>query len=152
VLGLRGDVRCGGAFGSWRLDVAKQLARVVAALGAAGLAAPRDAIAFGYSQGALLAEGLCARCPAAYSRAVLIGAPRAPSPASFRRARGAVMMAGQFDAKQVMKDGARALAAAGVPSTYIEIAGARHGPMGDGERVMGAAFAWLEANAKPAGP
>ncbi len=151
VLGLQGDRSCGGAFRSWTLDAARQQARVAAALRAAGEGEPRDAIVIGYSQGALLAEQFSARFPAAYSRAILIGAPRVPSAANFGRARGVVMMAGQFDARQIMKDGARALAARGVPSTYVEIPGARHGQMGDGDRFMGEAFAWLEAHAKPAG-
>jgi hypothetical protein len=38
-----------------------------------------------------------------------------------------------------------------VLATYIEIAGARHGQLGDGNRVMGEAFAWLEAKEKLAG-
>ena len=58
------------------------------------------------------------------------------------------MMAGELDRQDQMKTGMRALRAAGVPVTFIEIPGARHGAMGiTPEQTMGQALDWLAANA-----
>ena len=104
----------------------------------------------GYSEGASRAEALAQRFPDRYSRVILIGAPVAPSALRLAKVRGAVMMAGERDAQEPMKAGARALVAASIPATFIGIPGASHGQMGDGERLMRQAFDWLWAHEKPA--
>jgi pimeloyl-ACP methyl ester carboxylesterase len=155
VIAPQGDQACGSTpFRRWSPDIDKLNARVEAALRAAGYTDPsgwRDMVVIGYSEGASRAEALAQRFPERYSRAILIGAPAPPSAARLAGVRGAVMMAGERDAQETMKIGARALSAAGIPVTYIMIPGASHGQMGDGERVMREALDWLWANAKPAG-
>jgi hypothetical protein len=47
-----------------------------------------------------------------------------------------------------MREGARRIAAAGIPATYLEMPGCTHGNVADGERVFGEAFDWLAANAR----
>ena len=54
-----------------------------------------------------------------------------------------------LDAKEVMKQGTRLLQSAGIPATYIEMPGARHSQITEGERVMEQAFAWLATNERP---
>jgi pimeloyl-ACP methyl ester carboxylesterase len=154
VIAPQGDEACGSSpFRRWSPDIDKLNARIEAALKAAGYEEPsvvRDRVAIGYSEGASRAEALAHRFPERYSRVILIGAPAAPSAVRLRAVRGAVMMAGDRDAQEPMKAGMRSLLAASIPATFIAIPGAAHGGMGDGERVMRAAFDWLWANAKPA--
>lgn len=154
VIAPQGDQACGVApFRRWSPDIDKVEERISAALQAAGYEDPslvQDRIAIGYSEGASRAEALAQRFPERYSRVILIGAPAAPSAARLRAVRGAVMMAGDRDAQEPMKAGMRSLLAASIPATFIAIPGAAHGQMGDGERVMRDAFAWLWANEKPA--
>jgi alpha-beta hydrolase superfamily lysophospholipase len=59
------------------------------------------------------------------------------------------MMAGDMDATAPMEHAARALAAAGVRTTYLEMPHARHGQMGDSERLMGQALDWVFADDAP---
>jgi predicted esterase len=156
VIGLQGDVSCGGPWRQWSGDVEGLHRRVEAAFVAAGLGAGADEeiLLMGYSQGASRAEALAARHPERYTRVVLMGAPTTPSAARLKGLRGAVMMAGERDRQDHMKAAARALQAAGVPATYIALPNATHGSLGgapgDGERVMRRAFEWLWANAPPA--
>jgi hypothetical protein len=84
---------------------------------------------------------------------VLIGAPSAPSVDRLRRLRGVVLLAGEGDAgaRALMKPAVPRLSAAGVPATYMEMPGAPHASMADGERVMEEVFSWLETNERPAG-
>ncbi len=149
VIGLAGDVSCGGPWRMWGPDVAGLDRRIEEAFRAAGrpLEPGEEVVAMGYSQGATRAEALAARFPGRYTRVVLMGGPTAPSVARLRGVKSAVMMAGERDRQDLMKAGARALTAAGVPATYIAFPGAAHGSMGsqpgDAERVMEQAFAWL---------
>jgi len=146
MLGLQGDVSCGGDYRRWSFDLARQNARIEAGFAAAGEPEPgqlKDVVLIGYSQGARLAEGLAHAYPERYTRVILIGDPADPSAARLATVRAAVMMAGELDAKAHMKSAARALTASGVPTTYLEMPGARHGQMGDAERLMGAALDWV---------
>jgi predicted esterase len=145
AIALQGDVPCGsGVERRWSLDVEKIDRRVAVAFEAAGIdAAGKELVLIGYSEGASRAEAMAARWPERYSRVVLIGSPRAPSPKNLGRVRAAVMMAGDHDNHPLMRDADKALRAADVPSTFILIPGARHGEMGEGEKVMADAFAWL---------
>lgn len=154
VMALQGDIDCGnGVFRKYMADPARQDARIRKARSAVCGDAAGDAdeiTIVGYSQGAWLAEAMAQRFPERYARVVLIGAPKVPSVARLRQARGAVMISGTLDAPYRMKQGAEALRAAGVPATYLEMPGARHGQLLDAERLMGEALTWLDANARPA--
>jgi predicted esterase len=151
VIGLQGDLSCGGPWRQWSGDVEGLHRRIDAAFRAAGFeGAGDDVVIMGYSQGATRAEALAARHPERYTRVVLMGAPTTPSAARLKQVRGAVMMAGERDRQDHMKAAARALSAAGVAVTYIPLPGATHGSLGatpgDGERVMKKAFDWLWAD------
>ncbi|APR75650.1 Hypothetical protein A7982_00996 [Minicystis rosea] len=153
VLGLSGDIDCGGSNRKYVPDPVAANERVERALlaieGPEGpCAAGSDLVIVGYSQGAYLAEKLAARFPERYTRLVLIGAPTTPSPANLERARGVVNISGELDATYRMKEGTKALTDAGVPSIYLEMPGARHGEMRDAEALMGEAFDWLDTHAR----
>ncbi|MRG96593.1 hypothetical protein [Polyangium spumosum] len=153
ILAVRGDIPCdeAGTLRRHSFNLDKLDARVRAAFEASGGAAA-DLVLVGHSQGAFLGERLAEQWPARYSRLILIGAPTEPSAARLRHVRGAVMVSGELDVTARMQQAAAELQAAGIPSTYLEMPGARHGQMGDAERVFGEAFAWLEANALPPRP
>jgi hypothetical protein len=57
-----------------------------------------------------------------------------------------VAISGTRDNASVMRRGAEAVAAAGVPATFIPIPNATHGQMGDGNRVIGHALDWIRAH------
>lgn len=151
VLALQGDISCGGegVFRKYSFALEPTDARIREALAAVGGEA-RDLTLIGYSQGAYVAERLAARWPDRYARVVLLGAPTTPLLSRLRDVRGAVMISGEFDAKYRMKDGARTLAAAGIPATYLEMPDAHHGQMTEAERIMDEALDWLDANSRPA--
>ncbi|MDI1436040.1 alpha/beta hydrolase [Polyangium sorediatum] len=153
ILAVRGDTPCngGGVLRKHSLDLDKLDARIRAAFEVSGGEA-KDLVLVGHSQGAYLGERLAEQWPERYSRLILIGAPTEPSAARLRHVRGAVMVSGQYDVTTRMKQAAAELQAAGIPSTYLEMPGAKHGQMGDAERVFGQAFAWLEKNALPRRP
>ncbi len=146
LIAPQGDVACGdGPWAAWSKDIDALDARIVGtfrALGEDGLI--EDVALIGYSQGATRAEALARRFPERYTRLVLIGAPDVPSPRGLSRLRAAVMMAGDRDNQAVMKAGAEAFRAAGIPSTFQPIPEARHGEMGPHpERTMRRALDWL---------
>lgn len=147
VIGIEGDAPCGGngSFRSFSWDAAKLHARIEKALGAAGASAipPEGITLVGYSQGAALGEQLASRWPARYTRLVVIGAPTDPSPASFARSRGVVMMSCARDVPTRMRDASKKLARTGVPSTYVEMPGCTHGNLTEGDRVFEEAFDFL---------
>lgn len=150
LIAPQGDRRCGsGPWAMWSADLDALDARIVAAFRALGEKDPvNDIVIMGYSQGATRAEALARKWPERYTRLISMGAPRAASSRGLEHLRSAVMMAGELDRKDQMKAGMRALRAAGVPATFIEIPGARHGAMGKTpERTMGEALDWLRANA-----
>ena len=137
-----------------RSDIDALDARIVAAFRALGERDPiDDIVAMGYSQGATRAEALARKYPQRYTRLVLLGAPSAARASGLRALRGAVMMAGQRDRHDRMTAGVRALAAIGVPCTFIEIPEATHGAMGPTpEQTMGQALEWLFTHSKPPAP
>lgn len=148
VVAVDGDRPCGAAgngFRSFSWDPVKQDARLRAALAAAG-AAPSDLEGLtlvGYSAGAGIGELMVQRWPKRYARVVLIGAPSDPSPPLLSHARAVVTMSCARDVPGRMREGARRIAAGGVPATYLEMPGCTHGNIADGERVFSAAFDWL---------
>lgn len=150
VLGLTGDKDCGGGLHSYTVDAEVQQQRLehaLASLGADG-EVKRPEVVIGYSQGATVAERLASAY--AYPFVVLIGAPREPSPDHLERARAVVMISGEKDmAKPKMKAAREACEAAGIPAHYIEMPGARHGELPDGDAVVGEALAWMREHARP---
>ncbi|MDI1450764.1 hypothetical protein [Polyangium sp. 6x1] len=153
ILAIRGDTPCddAGVLRRHSFDLDKLDARIRAAFEVSGGVAD-DLVLVGHSQGAYLGERLAEQWPQRYSRLVLIGAPTEPSAARLRHVRGAVMVSGEYDVTTRMKQAATELQSAGIPATYLEMPGAKHGQMGDAERVFGEAFTWLEANALPRKP
>ena len=148
VVAIDGDVPCVPGFRSFSWDAARLDARIRAALAAAGQSAfPEEGVTLvGYSQGAALAEQLVQRWPARYTRLVLIGAPTDPSPSHFRTAKGVVTMSCSLDVPWRMKEAARGIARAGVPSRYVEMPGCTHGNIGKGDETLGAAFDFLRGD------
>lgn len=148
LMAPQGDVKCGrGPWAKWSGDVSALNARIEDGFRALGLEALEDVLVIGYSQGATRAEQLARKWPERYTRLILMGAPQATSARGLERLRGAVMMAGERDRKDLMRTGARALAAAGVPAVFQIIPEATHGAMGPvPEKTMGEALDWLWSN------
>jgi len=146
----QGDKPCQGPWASWSNDLEALDARIVGAFRRLGQTNPiADVTVIGYSQGALRAEDLARRWPERYTRLVLIASPRAASARGFAGVRSAVMMAGERDRQDLMKQGAQALAKAGIPSTFMVIPEATHGAMGPTpEKTMGDALDWLFMHAR----
>jgi pimeloyl-ACP methyl ester carboxylesterase len=150
VVALDGDLPCPGApgFRSFSGDAARQHGRIEAALAAAGVVAvPAEGLTLiGYSLGATIAERLVERWPGRYTRVVLIGSPRDPSPARVRSARAVVTMSCSLDVPGRMRNGARNISAAGAPAAYFEMPGCTHGNLTDGDRIFGEVFGWLSSH------
>jgi pimeloyl-ACP methyl ester carboxylesterase len=101
-------------------------------------------IVVGYSEGAARAEALVARSPSRFSRAVLIGAPDAPTANDLRHARAVATMAGDRDRRDLMMLGVQSLGAVHVPARFFLLPNASHGEMGpEGGKVMTEALQWL---------
>jgi pimeloyl-ACP methyl ester carboxylesterase len=152
LIAPQGDRLCGrGPWAAWSGNLEALDARIVAAFSALGDSGPiEDVVIMGYSQGATRAEALARRWPQRYTRLVLMGAPQATSARGLGAVRGAVLMAGERDRRDLMKESARALAAAGIPSRFMIIPEATHGAMGPTpEKTMGEALDWLWENQKP---
>jgi hypothetical protein len=147
VLGIDGDQACAPNFRSFSWDPAKQDARFRAALLAAGLTdADVDAGGFtlvGYSSGADIGQLMAQRWPERYTKLVLIGAPSDPMVARIARADAVVTMSCSRDVPGRMKDAARRIELAGIPSEYVEMPGCPHGYITDGEHVFGDTFDFL---------
>jgi len=141
----QGDVLCGaGPWSTWSGDISKLDGRICRAFDALGRGGSEEIALIGYSLGATLALRMARRWPERYTRLVLIAAPEAPTGAGLKGVRSTVMMAGELDRKDLMRKGAAAMRAAGIPSTFMVLPGARHGDMGaEAERVMGEALDWL---------
>jgi predicted esterase len=148
LMAPQGDVKCGrGPWAKWSGDVNALHARIESGFRALGVDALEDVLVIGYSQGATRAEQLARKWPERYTRLILMGAPQATSARGLERLRGAVMMAGERDRKDLMKTGTRALTAAGVPAVFQIIPEATHGAMGPvPEKTMGEALDWLWSN------
>ncbi len=146
IVAIDGDRSCGVAgFHSFSGDDKKTLARIEAALAAAGRASiPEGGITLvGYSQGASIAERLTALHPDKFTRIVLMGSPKDPVVARIKTARAVATMSCALDVPHRMKSAAKRLEAAGVPARYFEMPRCTHGNIEDGERVFGEVFGWL---------
>jgi predicted esterase len=153
LLSVQGDIPCKGRPGRrrWSTDAAGIQRRVDAAIEAAsrGLGRPLKAAEvtlMGYSEGALRAELLATTFPARYPRVILGGEPRAPRAAGFTPQQAVATLAGERDAQQPMREGAKALEEAGVRARFWVLPQARHGQYGPAaEQVLGEVFGWLSA-------
>jgi predicted esterase len=152
ILSLVGDNRCKHSTrtqwteGATAIDrrATKAIAAVEAAL---GIDLDEDArIAVGYSQGALKAEALATRFPKRYPRAVLIAGPRAPRDESLHEAKSVLLMAGDLDARDHLREAAKKLTKRGNRAQFVELPGARHGEYGvKAEPTMESGLSWLVA-------
>ena len=152
LIAPQGDVSCGGPFSKWSGDVVALDARITRAFQALGDPEPSGEVTvLGMSQGASRAVALARKYPQRYTRLVSVAAPEALKVGDLRQLRGAVMMAGERDRKDLQRASARALSATGVPATFMLIPEATHGAMGPTpERTMGEALDWLFASSKAA--
>lgn len=142
------DVVCGGGpWAKWSRDVKALHERIERAFIALGDSPPIDDICvIGYSQGATRAEALAREFPDSYSRWISIGAPGVANPQGLTHLRAALMMAGERDRQDLMKTGARRLAAAKIRSEFRIIPEATHGSMGPHpEQTMQEALDWVYA-------
>jgi pimeloyl-ACP methyl ester carboxylesterase len=142
------DVVCGAGPGAkWSGDVKALHERIERAFIALGDSPPIDDICvIGYSQGATRAEALAREFPDNYSRLISIGAPGAANPSGLTHLRAALMMAGERDRQDLMKEGARRLAGAKVRAEFRIIPEATHGSMGPHpEQTMREALDWVYA-------
>jgi pimeloyl-ACP methyl ester carboxylesterase len=149
LIAPQGDVLCGkGPWAKWSKDLVTLDARIESAFRAVGLDGPlEDVLVIGYSQGATRAEELARKWPERYTRLILMGAPQVASPRGLGHLRGAVLMAGERDRKDLMRAGMQSLKRAGIPATFQIIPEATHGAMGPvPEKTMGEALDWLWEN------
>lgn len=148
LVGVQGDVPCGGAFRRWSYDLPSTEKRIDAALAAAGIDS-HDVTLIGYSQGAEIAERLAALYPDEFPRVILMSSPIIPSPERLRRIDGAVLMAGTRESQSNMRAGLKALAHARIRSVFQPIPNAAHGQIGSTpDDTMEGAFEWLEENSQ----
>jgi pimeloyl-ACP methyl ester carboxylesterase len=133
----------------WPEDVRRIDERITAALDAVNATArvkleKEDLVIVGESMGAARAELLASRFPERYTRLVLVGSPRRPSPEHLKGAKAVANLAGEKEAQANMREGARVLDGAGTASRFWELPGAVHGHYGpEGERVMREAIAFV---------
>jgi pimeloyl-ACP methyl ester carboxylesterase len=105
---------------------------------------PSGIILVGESMGAARAELLATKFPDKYTRLVLVGSPRTPSPRNLGGVKAVANLAGEKERQSMMKDGTRALESAGTPSRFWELPEATHGNYGpDGERIMNEAIGFV---------
>lgn len=144
LIAPQGDIVCGkGPWAKWSADVAPLDERIDQAFSRTHAGNGPIAV-IGYSQGATRTEQLARRWPEKYAWLVSIGAPRSPSPRGLGHLKRAVMMAGERDRQDQMKQAVRAFERAGIPCTFIELPQARHGSMGKyPEKTMSRALLWL---------
>lgn len=151
IIAVTGDVPCPGQQGAfqWSSDAAKIDARITAAIDAVNAARSleldkSEVLLVGESMGAARAELLATKNSERYARLVLVGSPQTPSPQNLAGVRAVANLAGEKEGQAAMKNGARALSAAGKASQFWELPGAVHGEYGpDGARIMTEAVAFV---------
>ncbi len=155
LISLRGDLRCDKRPGrcKWSYRHASHNRRVTAAIkavnavrAAAGstLLSLDEVVLVGYSQGARRAESMAFRFPKRYRRVALIGIATEPLVHKLRASEAVLLMAGERDARQHIRDGRDHLVRAGKRVHYLELPKARHGQYGpDAKATMGRGLDWL---------
>lgn len=156
ILSVTGDKKCkDGSRTKWSDDTVGLDRRVSAAIAAVerelGIDLDEERrVVIGYSQGSLKAEALTTRFPERYPRAALIGGPRAPRDQSLNKTEAILIMVGDHDAREHLRDATKSLKKRGKLVNYIELPNARHGEYGPlAEQTMGAALEWLVQNPAP---
>lgn len=152
LIAPQADVECGDGPGAkWSQDVTALDARITAALRELGHTEPIvDVCVMGMSQGATRAAALARAFPERYTRLVSMGAPTRVDPGGLRHLRGAVLMVGERERKDLMRASEQALKRQGVPATSLIIPDADHAGMGPTpEQTMGEALDWLWQNSRP---
>lgn len=148
AIAIDGDRPCGNSrdFSSITSDPDHEEPRILAALGAAGVANPQtqDVILVGYSLGATLIENMVKRNPERYPRVILIGSPRDPRLDRLHGTKAVVTMSCALDIPGRMKNASKRLVAAGIASMYLEMPGCTHGNVAEGDRIFNEAFSWLD--------
>ena len=153
LIAPQADIVCGDGPGAkWSLDVAALDARIIRAFVELGNEEPiRDVCVIGMSQGATRAAALARTFPERYTRLISMGAPTEVKPAGLERLRGAVLMVGERERKDLMLASERSLENLGVPARSLIIPDADHAGMGPTpERTMGDALDWLWDHSRPA--
>lgn len=151
LIAPQADVVCGNGPGAkWSLDVAALDARITAAFRELGSDEPiRDICVIGMSQGATRAAALASMFPERYTRLISMGAPTEVKTAGLHRLRGAVLMVGERERKDLMLTSERALKKLGVPTRSLIIPDADHAGMGSTpEATMSEALDWLWDNSR----
>jgi predicted esterase len=145
LIAPQGDLTCAGALSKWSNDIAALDGRITRAFKALGDPDPEGELTvIGMSQGATRAVELVTRYPRRYTRLISMAAPVAVKPGQLRSLRSAVMMAGELDRQDLMRESARALTTSRVPVTFMRIPQAVHGAMGPTpEQTMAEALDWL---------
>lgn len=149
LLALRGDTPCENGRYKWRADpdqiqarIEQTLKRVNAVQGTALVL--KDALLFGYSQGADRAEKLAARYPGRYPRVVLGGPPMKASPKKLGQAVRVAILGGELETTENMRAGAEALQAAGVACRFFTLDCAYHGYFGtNAEAQLSEVLGWV---------
>ena len=146
LIAPQADVSCGGVWSKWSADVVKLDARIVETFRALGHPEPiDDIVVIGMSQGASRAVELAKKWPERYTRLISMAAPTALRPGELPSLKAAVMMAGERDRQDLMRQSERALQRSGVPVTFLLIPQATHGAMGPTPEVtMDKALSFLE--------
>jgi predicted esterase len=131
LIAPQGDVSCGDVWSKWSSNLEALDARIVATFRALGEPEPiDDIVVLGMSQGATRAVALARKYPQRYTRLVAMDGPNAITANGLHALHAAVLMAGERDRQDLMRQSQRSLAANGVPATFILIPGAIHGAMG----------------------
>jgi pimeloyl-ACP methyl ester carboxylesterase len=149
LLALRGDTPCENDRFKWRADPEQIQARLEVALkqvnAVQGSALSlKDALLFGYSQGADRAEKLAARFPARYPRVVLGGPPTKASPKRLGRAHKVAIFGGELETTENMRAGVEALRASGVACRFFTLDCAYHGYFGtSAEAQLAEVLTWV---------
>lgn len=148
LIAPQGNISCGGGLSKWSYDVAALDARITKTFRLLADPDPEGELTIiGMSQGATLAARLVQRWPARYTRLISIAAPSALEPGELRSLHSAVMMAGERDRQDLMRESARALTTTRVPATFMLIPKAAHGDLGSTpEQTMGQALSWVFAH------
>jgi pimeloyl-ACP methyl ester carboxylesterase len=154
LIAPQADVSCGGVWSKWSADVSKLDARIVDTFRALGHPEPIDDIVLiGMSQGATRAVELARKWPGRYTRLISMAAPTALRPGELRSLKAAVMMAGERDRQDLMRQSERALQRSGVPVTFLLIPQATHGAMGPTpELTMAKALSFLDTHQLASAP
>jgi len=102
----------------------------------------RDVTLFGYSQGAVQAEGLARYYAAHYPRVILGGPPRRPKPEHFQHVRAVAVFGGELEDTHDMLGGAEDLSRTGLAARFFLLPGVDHGDFG-GEELGNQALAQI---------